>query len=292
MRALPLLLVVLVLLVVPVTLAQTTGSPLVGKYENSYTVYGRAIDSRGLPVRGGIAYIEIEQEGVKAAPLRAGVNCKGDFIAEFNLLHVDPKGKVKVTVVGPDGQNNATVRANLDPFYRRSDVLLELGRPWPHECKNEQDVWAVSASMRVRILERTETYLVKDEEIHAKPYRAIFKMRYEPPGGGEPICPPHPQAPEQCELFQADDRGDIRYTFTLNYPFAGGGVVTLHSAQNESVVYTIPIDARTRLGVKYIEATGQGPPEGIYDTPGAGIALLLGASALAAMAFSRKGRSR
>lgn len=290
MRALAAFLL-LVLLAAP-ALAQTTGSPLVGPFAESYTIYGRAIDSRGFPVRGGVAFLELEQEGVRAAPLRAGINCKGDFIAEFNLLHIDPKGKVKVTVVGPEGAHNATATTSLDPFFRRSDLVVTLDVPWPHECANEADVWLVSASMRVRILNRTEPYEVKGETIHAKPYLAIFKMRYEPPGGGEPICPPHPQANGQCELFQADARGDIRYTFTLNSPFEGGGQVMLVSAQNESEIYTIPVDPTSRVGVKYIEASGRGPPDGIYDTHAPGVALLVISSALAAMAFSRKGRSR
>ena len=286
MRALAALL--LVVLVAPAALAQTIGQPLSGTYENSYTVYGRAIDSRGDPVRGGVALIEFEQKGLKMEPLRAGINCKGDFIAEFNLLRVDPAGKVKVTVLGLGGRDNATARAPLDPFYRRSDVLATLPGVWGQDCKNEVDVWEVSASMRVRILNRSEPYLVEGEQMHARPSKAIFKMRYEPPGGGEPVQPPHPQDPRQAELFQPDVRGDIRYTFTLDIPFEGGGVVRLISVQDENQTYSIPIDPVSRLGVKYFEESGRGPPDGIYDTPGAGVALLVGSLALAAMAFSRR----
>ena len=89
-----------------------------------------------------------------------------------------------------------------------------------------------------------------------------------------------------------DERGDIRYTFTLNEPFEGGGVVTMTSVQNESEAYTIEIDPVTRLGVKYIEASGRGAPAELYETPAPGVAVLVGLSVLAAMAFSRKGRSR
>ena len=289
MRALAALLLVLV--VASPALAQTLGQPLTGKYENSYTVYGRALDSLGNPVRGGVAVIDLEQEGVTMEPLRAGINCKGDFIAELNLLRVDPKGTVKVTVLGLDGRDNATARAPLDPFYRRSDVLVTLPGAWGQACRDEADVWELSASMRVRILNRSEPYDAGGEQMHARPYLAIFFMRYEPPGGGEPVRPPHPQDPRQGEQFQADQRGDIRYTFTLNEPFEGGGVVTLISAANQSETYSIPIDPVSRLGVKYFEASGRGPPDGIYDTtPGLGVALLVGSLALAAMAFSRKRR--
>ncbi|HET6403876.1 MAG TPA: hypothetical protein VFH78_04460 [Candidatus Thermoplasmatota archaeon] len=288
MRAL--LAIALVVLLAAPALAQTTGQPLAGKYESSYTIYGRALDSRGLPVRGGVAMIELEQEGVRAAPLRAGINCKGDFIAEFNLLHVDPKGRIKVTVLGPNGQGNATTTASLEPFFRRSDVIVTIGQPWPHECRNEIDVWDVSASMRVRILNRTEPYNVQGETIHARPHMGIYKMRFEPPGGAEPVCPPHPQAADQCELFQADARGDIRYTFTLDAPFSGGGVITLTSVQNESESYTIPVDPRTRVGVKYIEASGRGAPPELYETPAPALVLLLAAALVAAMAFSRRQR--
>lgn len=273
----------------PLAAAQTIGQPLAGVYESSYTVYGRAIDSEGLPVRGGVAVVELEQEGVNAAPLRAGINCKGDFIVEFNLRHVEAKGKVKVTILGPNGQDNATVSQSLEPFFRRNDVLVALSVPWRQACRNEQDVWAVSASVRFRVLNRTEPYLVQDEEIHARPSTTIFKMRYEPPGGA-PICPPHPQAEEQCELFQPDERGDIRYTFTLGQPFDAGGLVTITNVENENEEYTVEIDRASRLGVKYIETSGRGPPDILYETPASGLLLALGSSVLAAMAFSARRR--
>lgn len=291
MRRAALVTTLALVLLAPLALAQTIGSPLLLPYESGYAVYGRALDSNGLPVRGGIAMIELQQEGVTAPALRAGINCKGDFITEFNGLgHVDPKGKVKVTVLGPNGRDNASATQSLDPFYRRNDVVVTLPVPWGQACKNEQDVWDVSASMRVRILNRTEPYLVGDDERHARPYsQPIFKMRYEPPGGA-PICPPHPQAQEQCELFQADERGDIRYTFTLAQPFDAGGVITIQNVENEAEEYVIEVDPVSRLGVKYIEASGRGPPPELYETPGVGVALLLVLSALAAMAFSPRRR--
>lgn len=287
MRAL--LATLLVVLLASPALAQTIGSPLQGKYEDSYTVFGRALDSRGLPVRGGVAMIELEQEGVQMVPLRAGINCKGDIITEFTLKHVDPRGKAKVTVIGPEGLNNATGTAPLDPFFRRSDVLVRLPVAWPHECADEKDVWPVSASISVRILNRTAEYLAGEEPMFARPFKDILSMRYEPPDGNR-ICPPHPQdqTPGSCELFQADERGDIRYTFTLDQPFVGGGNIVLTSVTNETWIESIPIDPVTRLGVKLIEASGQGPPPGIYEAPGPGVALLL--VAIAAMAFSRRRR--
>lgn len=282
-------LVLLALVVAAPASAQTLGSPLQGKYEDSYAIYGRALDSQGLPVRGGIAMIELQQEGVTAAPLRAGINCKGDFIVEFNLLHVEPDGRVKVTVFGPDGRDNATASAPLDPFYRRNDLLVTLDVPWNQACKNEQDVWDVSASMRVRILNRTlQPYDSLGEPMHARPHRDIFRMRYEPPGGNV-ICAPHPQdqTPGACELFQADERGDIRYTFTLGTPFEAGGRITLTSVRNENDTWTVDIDPFSRLGVRYIEASGRGPPPELYETPAPGFALVA-LSVVAAMAFSRR----
>lgn len=292
-----LLLVVLAVVALSATaLAQTTAAPIKGKYEDVYVIAGRAIDSNGRPVAGGILTIELVQEGVKAEPLRAAANCKGDFITSFNLRHVDPKGKAIITVYEPEGKAAGSTTVSLDPFYRRSDGIVRYAGTWGNECTKETVVWDVSASLSARLLNRTnETYTVEGETFHARPYTGIIKLRYEAPGGNS-VCPPHPQdqTPGACETFSVDERGDMRYTFTLDQPFPAGGTVELrlfHTQQafvsdEPDVIERVPIDTVSRIGVKMIEVSGQGPPAGIYDTPGAGLFALLGVVVL--LAFARR----
>jgi hypothetical protein len=272
--------------------AQTTADPIQGKYEEVYVIAGRALDSGGHPVAGGILTIQLDQEGVKADPLRAAANCKGDFITSFNLRHVDPKGKAIITVYEPEGKVAGSTTVSLDPFYRRSDAIVPYAGAWNNECTQETVVWDVSASMSARLLNRTnETFVVGEEKFYARPYSGIIKLRYETPDGNS-VCPPHPQdqTPGACETFSVDERGDMRYTFTLDQPFTAGGTVELRlfhtqaafASDEPDVVERIPIDRFSRIGVKMIEVSGQGPPAGIYDTPALGPLVLLATLALLA----------
>lgn len=281
---LPLAILLLVLVAIPAG-AQTLAAPIQGAYNEVYVITGRAIDSQGLPVSGGILKVELEQEGVRAEPLRAAANCKGDFITSFNLQKVDPAGRVKVTLLGPQGEENAFTYAKLDPFYRRSDVTLAMNEAWNNVCSRETDVWAVSASVSVRLLNRTEPYAANGNEFHAVPYTGILRLRYEAPDGST-ICPPHPQdqTPGACETFLVDERGDMRYTFTLDRAFPAGGRVEI--LLQEGGTLDVPIDARTRIGVRHFEVTGQGAPASLYETPG--LALVALVAIVGAVALARR----
>lgn len=277
----------LLVLAAPIALAQTHAVPITGKYEDVYVIIGRALDSRGLPVSGGRVTIELEQEGVTAQPLVAAANCKGDFITAFNLYNVDPRGRARITLEGPAGSEPVSTTVTLDPFYRRSDVSLRLGVPWGNECASETNVWPVSASLSVRLLNRTDPYSAHELEYHARPYTGVIKLRFQAPNGNS-VCPPHPQpqAPGDCETFIVDERGDLRYTFTLDQPFDAGGIVDIVLQEGRTI--SVAIDPATRMAFGHFEITGRGPPEGIYDTPGPGVLLALVGALVAAMAISRR----
>lgn len=278
MRVLRLAALCLVLAAAP-AVAQTIAIPIQGNYDDVYVVTGRVVDPRGEPVRGGIAVIELAQEGVKAEPLRAGINCKGDFVTAFNLRHVDPAGEVIVRVLGADGEPAGEERSRLDPFYRRSSVVVSIDEEWRQVCAREADLWAVSASISARLLNRTEPYEREGETFHARPYTGIVRFRYHAPNG-DTVCPPHPQNPQVCELFQVDERGDVRYTFTLDRPFDAGGNIEI--VLHEGGTIEAPVDPVSRMAFANLEITGQGPPADIYETPApAALALL----ALVAMAL-------
>lgn len=287
------LLVLIALAVAAPVAAQTALSPIEGAYEEVYVIAGRALDANGNPTPQALLVIELEQEGVRAAPLRAAANCKGDFITAFSpFRHVDPNGKARITLVAPPGGTNVTTTVPLDPFYRRSDATLQLGEAWPYDCSREADVWDVSASVSVRLLNRTDPYERDGEAFHARPYTGFVRLRYETPAGNV-VCPPHPQSgnPNECEIFSVDARGDLRYTFTLDAPFSAGGRVDVILQDNTTL--DVPIDPATRLGVKYFEITGRGPAAELYETPLAPFVPLaaVGLAALAARSlFPRRQR--
>ncbi|HVM44675.1 MAG TPA: hypothetical protein VM582_01970 [Candidatus Thermoplasmatota archaeon] len=270
-------------------LAQTIAHPITGDYEDVYVVAGRALDARGEPVRGGIVMVELEQKGVQAEPLRAGINCKGDFLVSFNLRQVDPRAKVKATVLGRSGEPSASSTVSLDPFYRRSNLIVTIGEEWRQACVREADVWDVSASLSARLLNRTEPYMRDGETFHARPYTGVIRLRYEAPDG-HTICPPHPQdeTPGACETFLPDERGDLRYTFTLDQPFRAGGRIEILLQEGGSVV--AHIDPATRIAFANYEITGRGPPPELYDTPGPAFLALLALLALTALVLPRRRR--
>lgn len=281
---LALVIVLALSLALPLVDAQTRAQPVEGKYYEVYVIAGRALDSDGNPVAGGRVIIELDQRGVTAEPLTATANCKGDFITSFTLRYVDPKGRAKITLLTLEGERGTSKVVELDPFWRRTDTLITMDEPWGGVCTGETNVWGVSASVVTRILNRTAAYRHGEYEFQALPYTGIVRLRYEAPDGNT-VCPPHPQdeTPGACELFVPDDRGDVRYTFTLDQPFPAGGRVQVLLQDNTT--YDVPIDTATRLGVKYYEATGLGPPP--RETPGAPFALV--ALALGALALARRG---
>lgn len=277
----------------PAAGAQTTINPIEGAYTEAYIVTGRILDSAGEPFSGGHVRVELQQSDVKAAPVTATVNCKGDFITSFNLRAPSYEGSVKITAY--DGQTVlGTTTAPLDPFWRRTDASMKLGSVWGNVCTGNQDVWDVSATVTFRMLNRTDPYKIDEHEFQANAYRGFLRLRYEPPGAAT-VCPPKPNAPGVCEQFLPDERGDVRYTFTLDQPFEAGGRVhvLLQNHTDEGcderlgTCYTIPIDPETRLGVRYFEMTGRGAPER-KEAPLAAPLVVLAALALLALATRRR----
>lgn len=294
MRATLLALLLLALLVAPVAAAQTTINPIEGDYNEVYLVSGRVLDADGLPFSGGRVVVELLQEGVKgadgSAPKQSGaVNCKGDFIIPFtSFARPSRDGKVRVTAF--DGATPlGSVEGALDPFWRRTDVSLRLASEWGNECTGNQNVWTVSATVNVRLLNRTDPYTIGDASFDARPYHGFLRLRYEPPGAAT-ICPPKPNAPGVCEQFLPDERGDVRYTFTLDQPFEAGGRVFVllpnHTAEGcdpgGGTCLEVPVDPVTRLGLRYFEMTGRGVPEP-KDAPGAAPAFVVALLGLAAL---------
>lgn len=266
----------LLALLAPLAGAQTTASPIKGAYHEVYVVAGRAIDSEGKPFAGG--RLLVEADGAK--PLLTTANCKGDFITDFPLLA--PRGNVKVTAIAGEGGVNGTTTVPLDPFWRRSDAIVTLGSRWDSTCTTQQDVWLVSASLSVRLLNRTAPYKVGENEFQARPYVGLVQLRFDPPDGSREICPPAPNAPAgYCEQLAVDPRGDLRYTFTLDRPFVAGGQIRIILANGSQV--SVPVAPDSRLALQYFEMTGQGIPERPREAPGVSPLALVGLAALAAL---------
>lgn len=270
----------LLVALLPVAAAQTLTQPIEGDYDEVYVVAGRAIDSNGEPVAGGRLTVELDMPGVQAAPVSASANCKGDFITYFTLRRVDARGSVSVTLQGDNG--SATQRASLDPFFRRSDLVVELGEPWGRRCDAKQDVWEISASVAARVLNRTEPYEVEGVAYEARPYDGFLRLRWRMPDGSL-VCPPLPNGPpDACQPFKPDERGDIRYTFTMDRELEAGGTMTLVLEDGRG--FNLTVDPRTRLATGLLEASGQGAPPPVRATPAPGAPALLALVALVVVA--------
>lgn len=275
------------ILLAPIAEAQTMASPIRGAYADIYLVAGRLLDAEGDAMPNARVIIEVDQAGVTAAPFSATANCKGDFIAYFNIRHVDPAGKLKLTLVAPPGMQNVTETVPLDPFFRRSDVDLRLGGGWDARCGPDEDVLSSSVTIKARVLNRTDEYLVGSEPFFAVPSGSVVTLRYTE-ASGRVICPPLPNGPPNaCELFQPDERGDVAYTFTFTEPFTPDGYATLILDNRTS--YNATVDPVTRVALFHIEATGQGVPDLKREAPAAApAALVLAVAAAALFARARK----
>lgn len=255
MRVLALL--ALGLLLLPLAEAQTALNPIEGRYQDVYVIAGRALDANANPVAGGRLTITLHQAGVTAQPLEAVANCKGDFITYFTLKRVDPAGMVKVVVKG-EGESTGEITAQLDPFFRRSDVVVRLPTAWNNRCDEKQDVFPVSVSMTARLLTRVDPYKLDERDYHARPYEGRIRLRYITEAG-QPVCPPLPNGPpDACETFVPDERGDVRYSFTLDRPFPATGEVQVILEDNRT--FTAAVDPVSRLATFHLETTGQGAP--------------------------------
>ena len=286
MRApLPLLLLALLLGGAPLAAAQQLTIPVTGAFEDVYVVAGRAVDSRGEPVAGAQLTVELAQEGVRAAPLKATTSCKGDFITSFSLKAPTAQGRVSVTVHARDGGTDGRATGSFDPFFRRTDLVVQLKEPWAYRCAPKDDVWPVAVSVTGRVVNRTEPYEKAGVTYEARPYPGPLRLRYVD-GNGTLHCPP-PGAnapPGTCDFLAIDERGDFRYTFTFPAPVDANGTVTVLVGETP---HSLKVDPLTRQAVLLIEATGRGPPAPPAPAPGPGPLLVALAAAAAALLARR-----
>lgn len=289
MRAfvLPLLLVLpAVVVLAPEAEAQTLVSPVRGAFTEVYVIAGRAIDSRGEPAAGAQLVVDLKQQGVRAEPLQATANCKGDFITSFTLRDVRASGSATVTVKGRDGSADGKATTSFDPFFRRSDVVVTLPGPWNYRCDEGQDVWPISLSVTGRIVNRTERYQDGVVSYDAKPFTGVARLRFVI--NGTLTCPPSATGPPgSCDYLHIDERGDFRYTFTFDRAVPPTGTMAVVI---EDQVFSGEVDPKTRQAVLLIEATGQGRPAEDAPTPGPGALPVLACVALAALATRARRR--
>lgn len=282
MRMSPILLLALLTVGVltPLVEAQTQVNPVVGRYEDSYYVSGRIIDPNGRPVVNAHLEVEVVQRGVTAAPFRSVTNCFGDFIFTFTIGDVDRSGRVRITLLGEAaGVPDQTVEAQLDPFFRRSDIVIDAAAPWPKEC-TETAFWDGRITATGRIVNRTDPYESFDGVVlEARPYVGYVRVRLHSPDG-KIDCPPSQQSADECDFISVDQRGDFRYSFV----FPGG---KRPEGFLEVVVddkhYNVTVDPRTRMATFHIELTGAGAPVR-NDTPAPTALGLLTALVLVAVA--------
>jgi len=252
-------------LIAPPAAAQTFASPITGDYDEVYVIMGRAVDAGGRPVAGGKVSVELQQAGVRAEPLIATANCKGDFITSFPLRTILPSGKATIRIIDDDGQDVGHTSVSFDPFFRRSDAIVRMDGFYPATCTEGENVWDKSVTVAARILNRTEEYVEENVTYHARPYTGIVRLRYQEENG-RTTCPPHPSgAPDACEFFGVDERGDMRYSFVFAEAIPSAGNLTVLLQDNTE--YRIAISDDTRLAVFHIEATGQGVPTPVRETP-------------------------
>lgn len=286
MRAFAASAVLLLLVLLPAAAAQPTlVQPIRGAFTDVYLITGRAVDANGGPVAGADLTIELVQQGVRAAPLQATTNCRGDFITSFTLKAVSHKGYARLTLEGRDGVPNATARADFDPFHRRTDAVVRLEGPWNYRCP--EDVWNSSVTITGRIVNRTQPYERDGVTYESEPYGARQgRMRYEDGGGSIHCAPPPNGPPTACDFLAIDERGDFRYTFVFQDAVEAKGRMRVVLGDKEHVAEVDPV---TRQAVLFIEATGQGAPPAPTpaNTPGPAPLLLVLAAAAAALVARR-----
>ena len=289
MRAPTLLLALLALpALLPGAGAQTPIQPVTGAYEDVYVVMGRAVDSRGEPASGAELTLTLSQPGVRAEPLRATANCKGDFITSFNLRKATAEGSVTITLHGRGNASGATVTERFDPFFRRTDALVRLPGPWEYRCSEKEDVWPVALTVTGRIVNRTDPWEKDGVTYDGRPYSGQARLRFLAPDGTVSCPPPANGAPGVCDFLYVDERGDFRYTFTFGGPVEAKGTMTVTLGGQ---TWSADVDPVTRQAVLLIEATGRGVPVPPAETPGPGPLLLAFAAVAAALLARRRART-
>lgn len=268
MRFLSSLLLVLLTLA-PVASAQTFAQPISGAYADVYVVAGRVVDHEGYPAAGADLVISLSQRGVTAKPLQAKTNCYGDFITAFTLRQPERHGSVRVELPHADETKRASNESRLDPFFRRSDLTLQLPYRWEFICPQESQHWLGRVTGSGRILNRTASYEVNGTTLDAKPVEGYLRMRLFDVQD-RVFCPPTFDG-QQCEPIPIDERGDFRYSWTFPEGFDPRGA-RVQVILGEKT-WNATVNPVTRLATFQIEVSGQGPAKN--ESPAAPVAVAL-----------------
>lgn len=285
----------------PVAEAQTRTQPLCAPppgespeawcaYDFQYLVMGRILDVNGNPATGATLRVVLDQPGAVDAsggkPSQQGsANCKGDFEFSFaGLRQVSGSGEARVIVRGEDGADDVEKTQQLDSFWRRNDVVVNLPYEWPYECgETSNPAWNVQLSVRGRILNRTDAYEVGGVTYHARPYaQSIIGLNYVN-AQGEAFCAPDGRG--GCQPIPTDELGNFKYTWTFGEPIEPNGHVEVLM---DGKSYNATVDAASRLAIAHIETSGRGPHYEASATPAPALALLLVALGVAARLGSRR----
>lgn len=228
-------------------------APISGGYEDVYIIAGRVVDGVGQPVAGGDLRLELDQENVRAEPLRAKTNCYGDFITSFNLRHVDPRGEVRIAVLDQGGAEIADTTLSLNPILRRSDATLRIDGEWGYRCPENSDLWPGRVSVTGRIVNRTEPYEQDGVTYDAKPYHGLLRLTYVDENG-QMHCPPA-QVADKCEPLATDERGDFRYSYTFAETVPGTGTMQILVGDQ---AFNATVEPGARIAVFHVDLSGSG----------------------------------
>lgn len=255
-------------------------------YTEAYVVSGRVIDAYGNPVVGASLDVSLVEKGVSSSPTKALTNCFGDFTTWFELQHVDPAGTVTVTLPSANGVAEASAKAFLDPFWRRSDLNLSWQGQDTQSCPDQTPLWPDRVTVTGRLLDRTPDQQVNGETIQATPYVGPVHLRFWE-NNTTIHCPPSDQ-PGVCEpIFVNQSRGDFRYSWVSPGPLPAVGRVEVMWGKNFTQSANFTMDPAFRYALAYIEGTGQGAPTFSHkaQTPAPGLALSLVAALAPALAL-------
>lgn len=283
MRTILLSALVLLLLIAPDVLAQTTANPVQGPFTERYVVAGRIIDHDGNPYAGGTITVSLSGAGLQGKPTLAKTNCFGDYITFFDIADVHPGDSVVVVAQHEDGTEGARATTHLDPFFRRTDLNLRLDNAWLRFCEDSA-LWPGRVTVTGRIVNRTEPYRLNNISYDARPFAGEIKLLWRPRAESA-ICPPGAAGPGTCEAIQVDERGDFRYSYTFgNQSVNATGFMEIVRG---NVTFNVTVDPLYRIAVLHGDLSGRGPPTP-PRTPGIAPAALAALAGVVALARRRR----
>ncbi len=262
--------------------AQVLRRPLLGDFEDIYLVTGRVVDREGWPVNQAILTVSVDNlEGIRVEDTKIGTDCRGDFIAYFDLKTIPRgRGRVTVSVDRPDGLAGfqPTSRTqDVDVVFRRNDFSIVLAFDWPSTCpaeNNARTYWHGLASVRGRVVEgHAKAFDVNGSSVYARP------VPYWPVDMNVTVNRDGMRWPPDSTI-PTDERGDFLYSWTFddNVTVASIEVVV------KGVRTRVDVDPVARVAFVKLNL-GETPDLG---TPAAGAAIVAIAIVVAAVA----GRAR